>query len=92
LSFTDRNKKKTEEVFQLLKENGIRADIDLKDSTVNDKVRNAELAKIPYTILIGDKEEQNNTLALRCKGKKPEFGININDFISRIKEEISERK
>ncbi|MFH1248611.1 MAG: threonine--tRNA ligase [archaeon] len=92
LSFTDRNKKKTEEVFELLKEKGIRSDIDLKDSTVNDKVRNAELEKIPYTILIGDKEEQNNTIALRCKGKKPEFGVKIEDFVLRIKEEISERK
>ena len=91
LSFTDRNNKACEMLFEKLKEEGIRVDIDLESTTVNDKVRNAELMKIPYIIVLGDKEEQNNTLAVRQKGEKPQFGIKTENFIRDLKEKIKNR-
>src|SRR3989338_3041630 len=92
LSFTTRNVKKAQQVYEKLRQEGIRVDEDLDASTVNEKVRNAELLKIPYMIVIGDKEEKSNTLAVRKKGKKPQFGIKIDKFIEDLKEKISKRE
>ena len=92
LSVTDRNKKAAEKIYKQLKEEGIRADLDFNSIRINEKVRNAELMKVSYIVVIGDKEEKNKTLAVRAKGKKPKFGIKIESFLQAIKEEINERK
>jgi threonyl-tRNA synthetase len=91
LSFTDRNKKTSEKFLNELKEAGIRADSDFEPSTVNEKVRNAELMKIPYIIVIGDKEEKKKTIAVRKRGAKPKFDVKPEKFIEELKEEIKER-
>lgn len=93
LSFTDRNIKAAEKVVAQLQEAGIRADADLNSSTVNDKVRNAALMKIPYVITMGDKEEEKNTIALKKRGEdKPKFGIKLDTFLKDILKEIKERE
>ena len=94
ISFTDRNQKAAEKVLEKLKQEGLRADSDFTSSTVNEKVRNCELMKIPYLITIGDKEEKNKTIALKKRGKneKPKFNVKLDKFISEIKEEIEERR
>jgi threonyl-tRNA synthetase len=58
---------------------------------MNDKIRNAEMQKIPYIIVIGDKEEEKGTLAVREKGQKPKFGIKTQDLIKEVKEKIEKR-
>src|SRR3989338_3451524 len=92
LSLTDRNIKAVEILTEKLKNNGIRADSDTSPSTVNEKIRNAELMKISYIILIGDKEETNKTLAVRMHGEKPKFNVDPDKFIEGLKEEIRERR
>ncbi|MBI4163581.1 MAG: threonine--tRNA ligase [Candidatus Aenigmarchaeota archaeon] len=92
LTFTDRNIKSVEKLAEELKKEGIRAEADLRDHTVEYKVRDAEMQKIPYIVVIGDKEEEKNTLAVRTRGKKDvEFGIRKEDFISKLKKEIEEK-
>jgi len=92
LSFTDRNIPAAKKLHKELIDLGIRAEADLDSSTVNDKIRNAEIRRIPYIIVIGDKEEKAKTLAVRKRGQKPEFGIKFEDFVSEINELIRERK
>lgn len=88
VSFTDRNAESAEKVLDELKKNGIRAEGDFSSKTVNDKVRNAELMKIPYVITIGDKEEEKNVIAVRKRGeKKIKFDVKLEDFISSLKKE-----
>lgn len=92
LSFTDRNKERAKEIFETLKKEGIRADFDFDSTTVNDKVRSAEMMKIPYIVTIGDKEEEKGTLAVRERGKKElKFDVDTNGFIKEIKGKIAER-
>jgi len=91
LSFTDRNIKASEKVFEKLKEAGIRADIDLNSSPISEKVRNAELMKIPYIIVIGDKEEKANNLAVRHRGVKEIKSVKADAFIEKVCKEIAER-
>jgi threonyl-tRNA synthetase len=49
------------------------------------------MQKIPYTIVLGDKEEQTNTLAIRERGQKPEFGVKFERFIKELKEKLEKR-
>lgn len=91
LSFTDRNIKAAQKVFEKLKEQGFRVDSNFESTTVNEKVREAELQKIPYIIVIGDKEEKQNTIAVRERGKKPVFGVKLEEFIKEIKEKIEKK-
>ena len=92
LTFTDRNVKSVEKLVEELKEQGIRAEADLKDHTVEYKVAEAERSKINYIVVIGNKEEEKNTLAVRARGsKKPEFGVKKEDFLKKLKKEIEEK-
>lgn len=94
INFTDRNIKGTERIYKELQSAlpNLRVDLDLRNTTVSDKIRDSELQKIPYTIVIGDKEEQSGTLAVRKRGeKKPRFGISLVDFISELKERIVDK-
>jgi threonyl-tRNA synthetase len=94
INFTDRNTKFAEKIVQQLKKEipNLRVDSDLRNTTVSDKIRDAEMQKIPYMIVIGDKEEEKGTLAVRKRGeKKPEFGVKIDKFVSEIKEKIEKR-
>lgn len=89
LSFTDRNTQSVEKLVEELKKEGIRAEADLKDHTVEYKVREAELQRIPYIVVIGDKEEEKNTLAVRTRGSnKVEFGVKKEDFLKKLEKEV----
>src|SRR3989338_6045143 len=94
VNFTDRNTKAVENILEQLKKeiSSLRIEADLRNTTVNDKIRDAELMKIPYTIVIGDKEEQAKTLAVRERGGKPKFGVKLDDFVKELKEKIKHRK
>ncbi|MDP3882336.1 MAG: threonine--tRNA ligase [Nanoarchaeota archaeon] len=94
IDFTERNTKYAQEIADEIKEAvpGLRIDSDFRNTTVSDKVRDAEMQKIPYTLVIGDKEEQAKTLAVRERGNKPKFGIKITDFVKDIKEKIEKRQ
>ncbi|MDO8564344.1 MAG: threonine--tRNA ligase [Nanoarchaeota archaeon] len=94
INFTDRNVKSSEKVLQDLKSQvkGLRIDSDLRNTTVNDKVRDAEMQKIPYIIVIGEKEEESKTLAVRTRGNsKPKFGVKMQDLVSELTEKIEKR-
>ena len=93
INFTDRNTKAAEKVmFSLSKEiPHLRIDSDFRQTTINDKVRDAEMLRIPYIIVIGDKEEESNTLAVRARGEKPKFNIKLEKFVEDIKEKIEKR-
>lgn len=93
VSFTDRNNKAVEKFANELKElfPELRVDTDTRSDTLQSKVRDAELIKINYVVVIGDKEEDNKTLAIRPRGKKPEFGVKRDKFFKQLKEELDNR-
>ena len=93
LSFTDRNNKTAEKVYKELVGAGIRAELDVENHTVEHKVREAEMQRIPYIICIGDKEEEKGTIAVRTRGvKRIDFGVKLDDFAKKVSEEIKEKK
>ncbi len=93
LNFTDRNEMHAQKILRQLEEEipGLRIDADFRQTTVPSKVKDAELMKIPYIIVIGDKEEKENKLAVRVRGNKEIKKFSLEDFSEHLKEEIEER-
>ncbi|MFB6075950.1 MAG: threonine--tRNA ligase [Candidatus Aenigmatarchaeota archaeon] len=93
LSLTDRNIEKSKEILENIREMGIRADSDFASATLSEKVRKAEVERVPYTVVVGDKEEENGTIAVRKAWKDDvEYGIDPKEFIKNISEKIKQRK
>ena len=71
----------------------MRVEEDASQNTVQYKIREAELQKVPYVIVIGDKEQESNTLAIRERGvKNVRFGVHSDDFLHEILEKIRKRE
>ena len=94
LSFTERNVTHAKKVIKQLAEKipNLRIDVDFRNVTMQGKVKDAELMRIPYIIVIGDKEESSNSLAVRIKGSKKIESLKIGNFTEDLKKEIAERK
>ena len=94
LSFTDRNINYAKEIVKKIKKEIPEARIkeDLRTTTIPAKVKDAEKMRIPYIIVVGEKEEKAKTLAIRSKGKSKIESKKIEEFIDQIKEEIKLRK
>jgi threonyl-tRNA synthetase len=93
LPLSEKNNKSAEKVLEKLKEAGFRADSDIRSSTVEYRVREAELQKVNYILVVGDKEEKSSTIAVRPRGsKKINYGVSLDNFIKDLEKEISEKK
>ncbi len=92
MSFTERNIKATQKIHERLLSEGILSEVDLDNNTVDYKIREAEMQKINYMIVIGDKEEEKGTISVRKRGeRKVEFGVDLDGFIKKVRKEIENR-
>ena len=79
-------------VLDTLKAAGIRADIDTRAEKMGYKIREAQLQKIPYMLVVGGKEEENEAVSVRSRFKGDEGQMKLDDFLAGIKEEIANRE
>jgi threonyl-tRNA synthetase len=77
-------------VFEDLRNAGIRAQL-ISDDSLGKRIRNTKMQKIPYQIIIGDKEKDSNTLTIEGRHDEKVEGATVEKFIERIKKEITER-
>lgn len=92
LPISDKYMEYGNKVLQILKDAGIRAEIDTKSEKIGYKIREARLQKIPYMLVVGAKEEEEGLVSVRSRFKGDEGQRNLNDFISDIKAEIAGRE
>jgi len=83
--------KYSDEVKRALEEAGFRVEIDTHNETLDKKIRNAELGKIPYILVVGEREEKSGVVAVRKKGKGNIGAVGVGDFIKQIREEIENK-
>ncbi len=79
-------------VYNLLIENGIRAEVDLREEKLSYKMRESQTRKIPFTLILGDNELNSDTVSYRCFGSKDTDTLATTDFINIIKERIALKK
>ena len=77
-----------EELYNLFYENDIRVELDRRDEKLSYKMRESQTKKIPYQLVVGDNEVQNNLLTVRKYGSKETETLSVEDFIKNLTEEI----
>ena len=92
LPISDKVSEYAEDIFNSLREEGLRVEIDSRIESLDKKIRNAELSKIPAMIIIGEKEKEAGTVSLRKKSGGNIRDIRLEELICMISENIAERK
>ncbi len=80
------------EVTELLEKNGIRVELDDRNEKLGYRLREAQTAKIPYTVILGDNEKQEGKISYRIHGQRETTTVTNDEFIKLIKEEINNKR
>ncbi|MDA8407654.1 MAG: threonine--tRNA ligase [Deltaproteobacteria bacterium] len=91
LTITDRTDSYAVEIAETLKEQGIRVEIDLRNEKIGFKIREARNQKIPYMVILGDKELENLNIAVRKRGQDSTITVDLAEFINSLKQQIELR-
>ena len=91
LPIADRHQDYAREMMQKLEAIGVRCELDDRSEKIGFKIRAAQMEKIPYMILVGDKDIEANTISVRSRKNGDEGATSIEEFIARIKEEIDSK-
>ncbi|HDQ26579.1 MAG TPA: threonine--tRNA ligase [bacterium] len=91
LTITQRSDEYAAKLLERLKVEGIRAVLDDDNEKIGAKIRKAAMEKIPYMLIIGDKETEDKTVSVRLRGGQEAKGVDFEGFIKRLKEEIKNK-
>jgi len=88
LSITDETKEYAKEIKGKIEACGFRVTLDIRNETLQKKIREKEMEKIPYLVILGKKEKADNKISLRGRGKVDLGIMGLDNFIDRIKQEV----
>lgn len=82
----------SKEIYSLLQNNGIRVEMDDRDEKLGYRMRESQMKKAPFTLVVGDHERDDNTISYRRYGSKDTTTVAKQEFIDLLKEEINTKK
>ena len=88
-SITDNQADYAKIIAETLKNQGLRVECDLRNETIGLKIREHAMQRIPYLLIVGAKEVESNTVAVRTRDGKDLGSINPEDFVNRLKSDIA---
>ena len=92
IPITDRNNKYAQNVLEQLKSANVRVEIDARPEKMQAKIRDAQLQKIPYMLIVGDREEAEKKVAVRNRNEENLGAIDLKEFLDKISIEIGSKK
>ncbi len=81
----------SKEIYELLKENNIRVELDDREEKLSYRMRESQTHKVPFTLIIGDKEKENNSISYRKFGTNETVTISKDEFVIMIKDVIAKK-
>jgi threonyl-tRNA synthetase len=90
-SITDQQAEYASEVTKLLQKQGVRASLDLRNEKINYKIREHSMQKVPFILVVGDKEKANGAVAVRARGNQDLGVMPLADFLSKISSDIASK-
>ncbi len=90
IPIADRHNAYAQQVARQLKAAGLRIEVDERGERMNSKIRDAQNQKIPYMLVVGDKEMENAQVALRLRGGENPGPISLDDFQARVRQDVAE--
>ncbi len=92
LNVTDNQAEYAQQVFEQLRNAGVRVEIDARNEKLGFKIREAQLAKIPYMLVIGDREMENKTVAPRFRDGENMDVVTVTEFVSMVEADTAKYK
>jgi threonyl-tRNA synthetase len=92
LTITDRHAEYGLQLTRKLEQQGVRVKIDLRNEKIGFKIREHSMQRVPYLVIIGDKELEEQTITVRTQKGEDLGNLSIGEFTERLKHEITERK
>ncbi len=92
MTITEKQNDYAKNLAKTLRESGMRVEEDLRNEKIGYKIREAHSQKIPYLLIIGDREVENKTVGLRKRGQEKTETMGVEDLIKLFKEEVGNRK
>ncbi|WP_034429391.1 threonine--tRNA ligase [Caldisalinibacter kiritimatiensis] len=80
------------EIQNKLEEKGIRVEVDTRSEKIGYKIREAQLQKIPYMLIVGEKEVEEGTVSVRSRDEGDTGSLKVNEFIDRLIDEVENKK
>jgi threonyl-tRNA synthetase len=87
LSISEKTKEYAESVYQRLFDEDLRVELDVRDDKIGAKIRDAQLEKVPYMLVVGQKEAENGAVAVRSRARGDEGAVALEEFVARLKGE-----
>jgi threonyl-tRNA synthetase len=91
MNITDRQAAFCEEVAKILQDKGFRADLDLRNEKIGFKIREHTLQRTPYLLVVGDREMEDRSVAVRTRGGEDLGSMSIDGLLERLAHEVAER-
>ena len=91
LNISENSAAYAQQIQQLLKKQGFRVDADLRNEKITYKIREHALQKLPYLLVVGDKERESNTVAVRARGGVDLGVMPLDAFVARLQQDISQK-
>ena len=92
MNITDKQGQYCEKVVKKLKESGFRAKLDLRNEKIGFKIREHTLKRVPYLLVVGDKEMEAGEIAVRTRSGEDLGKMSVDDFIAKLSEEVKTRQ
>ena len=91
LSIADRHSEHASDIRSRLAKEGFRVELDIRQEKIGLKIREAQLQKVPYMLVIGDREVENETVAVRTRTSGDQGARSINEFIETLQDEVHKK-
>lgn len=91
LPITEKQQAYAEELYKKMKEAGIRAELDSRNEKIGYKIREAQMEKVPYMLVVGEKEAADGSVSVRRRDKGDTGAVPADEFIAQVKREIAEK-
>ena len=91
LNISDAQAEYAKNLAEILRKQGFRANADLRNEKITYKIREHSIQKLPYIVVVGDKERDANTVAVRTRGNQDLGVMSLEAFISRLQDEVSSK-
>ena len=92
MNITDKHSEFAKEVRDSLKKNGFRVKSDLRNEKITYKIRDHSMQKVPYLLVVGDRELKENTISVRARGAKDLGSMSVKEFSSMLSKDIKSKK
>jgi threonyl-tRNA synthetase len=91
LNISESSAEYAQEVTKTLQKQGLRVESDLRNEKITYKIREHSLQKVPYILVVGDKEKANGAVAVRARGNQDLGAMSVSDFVQRLAADISQK-